>query len=150
METELMDMIRAINAQNVMEVHEFTAVLDGRHAPETVGFFFEIVGDAKGTIMATFYDLDAQCSYDLDLNAELCKQKVLEAFLAMHSDHQDLMNIGAMRSPTIRIVKPGTFMEYRRWRVDDTGVGINQVKVPVVMWNPRALEWMAERVVREL
>ena len=41
-------------------------------------------------------------------------------------------------------------MEYRRWRVDGAGVGINQVKVPVVMWDSKAIEWMTERVVMEL
>jgi len=58
--------------------------------------------------------------------------------------------MGQLRPPTVRIVKPGTFMEYRRWKVDNIGVGIQQVKVPVVMRDLKALKWVAERVVMEL
>ena len=143
-----MDMIREINARKVMDMLEFTAVLDERHAPETVGFFFEMTRDATGISIAT--DLEARRSYGLDLDAELCKRTVLEAFSAMHSDHQDLIDIGMLRPPTIRVVKPGTFMEYRRWRVDVKGTGVNQAKIPAVMWNPEALEWLQDKVVREL
>ena len=68
----------------------------------------------------------------------------------MHADYQERVDLGRMRQPTIRIVKPGTFMEYRQWRVDGAGVGISQVKVPVVMQDSKAIEWMVERVVMEL
>jgi len=68
----------------------------------------------------------------------------------MHTDYQEMVDVGKMRQPTIRIVKTGTFMEYRRWRVDSAGVGISQVKVPVVMRDSKAIEWMIGRVVMEL
>ena len=68
----------------------------------------------------------------------------------MHTHYQDLVDVDLMRQPTIRIVKPGTFMEYKRWRVDSAGVGINQVKVPVVMQDSKAIKWVVERVVMEL
>jgi len=70
--------------------------------------------------------------------------------LAINTDYQEMVNVGLMRQPTLRIVKPGTFMEYRRWRVDSAGIGINQVKVPVVMRDSKAIEWMMKRVVMEL
>ena len=43
-----MDAIRTIN-EGITKVHEFTAVLDDRGSPQTVGFFFEVVEDAIGT-----------------------------------------------------------------------------------------------------
>jgi len=46
-----MDVIRTIN-EGITKVHEFTAVLDVRDSPETVGFFFELVEDAIGTVIA--------------------------------------------------------------------------------------------------
>jgi len=46
-----MDAIRTIN-EGITKVHEFTAVLDVRDSPETVGFFFEVVEDAVGSIIA--------------------------------------------------------------------------------------------------
>ncbi|KAG0700006.1 hypothetical protein DFH29DRAFT_934127 [Suillus ampliporus] len=40
---------------------------------------------------------------------------------------------GAMGMPTIHVVKPGTFMEYRKWRFEAAAIGTCQVKVPVVI-----------------
>ena len=54
-ETGLMDVIRAINAQEIVKVHEFTAVLDDREFPATAGFFLEINGDATGTVTIIFW-----------------------------------------------------------------------------------------------
>lgn len=48
-ETDLMDVIQAINAQRITDVQEFTTVLDDRDFPPTVGFFLEIHGDSMGT-----------------------------------------------------------------------------------------------------
>ena len=150
-ETNLVDVIQAINSQWAMEVHEFTTVLDHRTSPPTVGFFLEITGDVTGALMAIFHDRVCKTDADPGVNAQLSKQAAIEAFLAINSYHRADIDIGgSLRAPTIRIVKSGTFMEYRRWKVDTTGVGISQVKVPAVMWDSNALQWMAERVVREL
>ena len=46
-----MDVIRTIN-EGITKVHEFTAVLDDRDSPQTVGFFFELVEDIIGMAMA--------------------------------------------------------------------------------------------------
>ena len=43
--------MRTIN-EGFTKVHEFTAVLDDRDSPETVGFFFEVIEDAVGTVLA--------------------------------------------------------------------------------------------------
>ncbi|KAF9231635.1 hypothetical protein BU15DRAFT_68166 [Melanogaster broomeanus] len=45
---------------------------------------------------------------------------------------------------------PGTFMEYRRWRGEQMNVGAGQIKVPVVLSDSAAQEWIVERVVQEL
>jgi len=50
-EMALMDVIRTIN-EGITKVHEFTAVLDDRESPETVGFFFEVIEDAIGMVEA--------------------------------------------------------------------------------------------------
>ena len=55
-ETDLLDLIRAINMQENMTVQEFTAVLDDRDSLETVGLFLEITEDALGTAAAIFCD----------------------------------------------------------------------------------------------
>ena len=149
-ETDLVDVVQAISAEGTVEVHEFTTVLDDRKLSSTVGFFLEINVDPMSTFTAFFMDVYVQRSYTLDPIIGQLKQKSLEVLLAMNADHRDHIDIGVMHPPTIRIVKPGTFAEYRRWKVETKGVDINQVKVPVVMSDPSALEWITERVVREL
>lgn len=49
-----MDIVQAIGMQGVMEVQEFTAVLDDRYFPSTVGFFLEINGDAMSRVINIF------------------------------------------------------------------------------------------------
>ena len=45
MEAEFLKMIQAINGENIVQVHEFTSVLDRRELPETVGLIIEITGE---------------------------------------------------------------------------------------------------------
>ena len=149
-EADLVNVIQAINRQGAMEVNEFTTILDYRASPPTVGFFLEITEDVTGALIALFHVWACNTDVDPGVDAQPSKQAAIEAFLAISSQHRIQIDIGGMRAPTIRLVKPGTFMEYRRWKVDSGGVGISQVKVPVVMWDSNALQWMAERVVREL
>ncbi|KAL4066057.1 GH3 auxin-responsive promoter [Scleroderma citrinum] len=130
-EADLVKVIQAINRQDMMEVHEFTTALDQRELPATVGLFVEITGD-------------------LGLNAHLSREKAFEALVTTNYEHQAQLNFGGLRLPTIRILKHGTFMEYRQWRGESMNVGVNQLKVPVVMWDPNALAWLIERVVREV
>ena len=53
--------------------------------------------------------------------------------------------------PTIRILKPHTFKEYRQW-MGDTMRGINsgQTKVPAMLIDPVTIDWLEERVVLEV
>ena len=44
----------------------------------------------------------------------------------------------------IRIVKPGTFSEYREWQEGKLNVGVGQIKVPVVMMDPDSIGWLEE------
>ena len=54
-ETDLIDAIQAINAQEMVRVQEFTAVLDDREFPSAVGFFLEIHEDAMSTPTILFW-----------------------------------------------------------------------------------------------
>ncbi|KAL4078869.1 GH3 auxin-responsive promoter [Scleroderma yunnanense] len=121
-EADLANVIQAINIKDIIEVQEFTVVHDQRKCPETVGFFVEIVGD------------------DVGPNAPLARQKAFGALVEMNFAVQAHFDAGRVRQPTIRIVKPGTFTEYRRWKVETQGIDISQVKIPVVMRDQEALE----------
>ena len=44
-EIDLMRTVQAINKEGIMQVHEFTTVIDRREVPESVGFVFEVTGE---------------------------------------------------------------------------------------------------------
>ena len=44
-EVDLVRTVQAISDEGVMQVHEFTTVIDRRELPETVGFVFEVTGE---------------------------------------------------------------------------------------------------------
>jgi GH3 auxin-responsive promoter len=52
--------------------------------------------------------------------------------------------------PTIRILKPGTFKEYRQWKGDTRGISSGQIKVPTMITDSDTIDWLAERVVLEV
>lgn len=130
-EAGLLSVVRAISSKDIMEVDEFTATIDQRELPATVGFFFEISGP-------------------LGPNSHLSRQKAFEALVATNSELQSEFDKGRLRLPTIRIVRPRAFTEFRRWRGECKKVGLGQLKLPVVMLDLNSLEWIAETVVTEL
>ncbi|KIJ59269.1 hypothetical protein HYDPIDRAFT_33339 [Hydnomerulius pinastri MD-312] len=123
--------IQAINSQDLIQVHEFTTVVDDRELPETVGYFVEVAGP-------------------LGSDSHLAPQRLFDSLVATNSEHQAALGRGETRLPTVRIVKPGTFMDYRRWRGETMNIGSGQIKVPVVLTDPATQEWMLGRVIREL
>ncbi|KIJ13242.1 hypothetical protein PAXINDRAFT_14001 [Paxillus involutus ATCC 200175] len=128
-DSHLVAAIRTISSEDVIQVHEFTAIVDDRTLPPTVGCFVE---------------------GELGPRSYLAPQKFLDALIAMNHIHQDVLHPGHTRLPTIRIVKPGTFMEYRLGRGKKLDVGPGQIKVPVILLETAVQEWIEERVVQEL
>ncbi|KAI6013498.1 GH3 auxin-responsive promoter [Pisolithus microcarpus] len=130
-EAHLVSVIRALITEDIAKVQEFTAVVDLREVPQTVGFFIGIVGD-------------------IGPGGTAARQKAFEALARANEEHQRAFDAGRLRLPTIRIVKPGTFAEYRLWRGESMNAGVCQIKVPGVMLNEDQQEWIAERVIAEL
>jgi hypothetical protein len=52
--------------------------------------------------------------------------------------------------PTIRILKSGTFKDYRQWKSYTRGISPGQMKVPTMLTDPVTIDWLAERVVLEV
>lgn len=130
-EADLVSVIHAISGEDIVEVQEFTTVVDDRKFPQTVGFFIGIAGD-------------------IGPNVKSARQKAFAALAATSEEHQIAFDTDELGLPTIRIVKPGTFTEYRRWRGESMKFGVGQIKVPVVLSDSKAQEWMEERVMMEL
>ncbi|KAI6038428.1 GH3 auxin-responsive promoter-domain-containing protein [Pisolithus marmoratus] len=130
-ETDLLSVVYGFSGGDTVEVQEFTTVVDERKLPQTLGFFISITGN-------------------IGPNVKLARQKAFTALVATSDEHQIAFDTDEFGLPTIRIVKPGTFADYRRWRGENTNVGGGQIKLPAVLFDPKAQEWMEERVMMEL
>ncbi|KAI5986935.1 GH3 auxin-responsive promoter, partial [Pisolithus albus] len=108
-------------------ITEFTAIIDSHSGIPTLVYLVEVHGELHP---------DA-AKAPKRLHDELCRLN--EAF-----DPQ------RMQIPTIRVLKRGTFAEYRQWRIGVTNSGSGQTKVPVLLWDKAAQEWMLAHVQREL
>ncbi|KAI9458737.1 GH3 auxin-responsive promoter [Boletus coccyginus] len=130
-DAELVAAIQSVSSGDCIQVQDFTTVLDERKTPPVVGFIVEPSGQ-------------------LGPNVHIAAQRLFDALGAANHEYKYAMQIGETRLPTIRVVKPGTFMEYRRWRAGKMKIGLVQVKVPVVLLHPESREWILERVAQEL
>ncbi|KAI9458738.1 GH3 auxin-responsive promoter [Boletus coccyginus] len=130
-DAELVAAVRSVSSGDCIQVQDFTTVLDERKTPPAVGFIIELSGQ-------------------FGPNVHIAAQRLFDALGTANHQYQYVMQIGETRLPTIRVVKPGTFMEYRRWRAEKMKVGLVQVKVPVVLLHPESREWILERVTQEL
>jgi hypothetical protein len=57
---------------------------------------------------------------------------------------------GRVGAPTVRVVRKGTFTEYRAWKIKQMGISFVQAKVPIVTWDKELVAWLEERVDTEL
>ncbi|KAI6129046.1 GH3 auxin-responsive promoter [Pisolithus croceorrhizus] len=130
-EADLLSVVYAFSGEDTVEVQEFTTVVDDRKFPMTLGFFVSITGN-------------------IGPNVKLVRQKAFAALAATSEEHQIAFDIDEFGLPTIRVVKPRTFADYRRWRGESMNVGVGQIKLPAVITDPKAQEWIAERVMMEL
>jgi len=89
-------------------------------------------------------------TFDKDPKADEAPALLLAEFVRLNEAFRSALDSKRMKPPTIRILKTGTFTEYRRWKMDMNKSGPGQVKVPVVMWDNTAREWIFQRVEREL
>ncbi|KAF8836515.1 hypothetical protein BDN67DRAFT_974055, partial [Paxillus ammoniavirescens] len=128
-DSNLLAAIQAISSEGIIQVHEFTVILDDRKLPVTVGYLVE---------------------GELGPKSHLAPKKLFDALVATNIEHQRALNDDQIRLPTIRIVQPGTFMDFRLRRGEKTNLGASQIKVPVVLLDDAAKEWIEERVVQEL
>ncbi|EIW76081.1 hypothetical protein CONPUDRAFT_85240 [Coniophora puteana RWD-64-598 SS2] len=127
-------------AQEILgPVVEFTVMLDRRTMPVGFGFIVELQGGPNGELSLLKED-EAHRAPGL-VHASLC---------AANENYENECRIGHIGHPTIRIVAPGTFREYRKNKIEAMKGGAGQAKVPVVMLDQEMQDWVLERVVREV
>ncbi|KIJ60829.1 hypothetical protein HYDPIDRAFT_138540 [Hydnomerulius pinastri MD-312] len=129
------DVLDAVQAAQTYTgpITEFTATADFRKPAVCHGFFIELQEDSLPRP-------DAHRASD-----------VIRSHLSAASFNyaQDVKG-GRVGPPTVRVVRKGTFMEYRQWKGNQVGTGFLQIKIPMVTWDKTLVAWLEERVVREL
>ncbi|KAH7904365.1 GH3 auxin-responsive promoter [Hygrophoropsis aurantiaca] len=136
-ETQIIEGILA-GEKSLGKINEFTVIIDERTSLRRLGYFVEL-HDA--------------------LNFNISRLEP-NAHLALHEIHDELRRINynvnvnfsnkVIGEPTIRILKPGTFREYRQWRLGIARTAAGQTKVPVFVMDEATKEWLKERVMHEL
>ncbi|KAG2130869.1 GH3 auxin-responsive promoter [Suillus clintonianus] len=129
-ETQLVQSISSATQDTIGQVMEFTCFKDARELPSTVGFFVELANEPG--------------------KPPHFPQRLRDALSGVNENIRRAYDGGAFGMPTIRVVKPGTFAQYRKWRGEAAAIGTSQVKVPVVMSDTTAQGWIMNRVEREI
>ncbi|KAH7905159.1 GH3 auxin-responsive promoter [Hygrophoropsis aurantiaca] len=113
------------------KVKEFTVIIDERASLRQFGYFVELQ--------------DA-----LRPNAHLALHEVHDELRRINYDVNLHFSNKAIGETTIRILKPGSFSDYRQWRLDIARTAAGQTKVPVFVTDEVTKEWLKERVIHEL
>ena len=152
---QLLAAIQALNSHpdDALRDQEFTTAIDERAVPATVGFFVEPWGPlgACRLFFLLFVVVDSRsrvgshtASFTTGPDAHRAPDRLFDALVATNVEHAQ------MRLPTVRVVRAGTFAEFRRWKGESVNVASGQIKVPLALVHPAAQAWISERVVREL
>lgn len=153
-EKEIQDVLWAAE-QTLGQVAEFTVVPDDRTIPSAYGYMIELAGELgrhfHNNLCCNIPDGTSCFPSRLSgADAHLAPKALLDNLCACNENFNLTIGWGRLLPPTIRIVKPGTFREYRQLKIETSKVGSGQVKVPVVTWDENTKKWLMERVIQEL
>ncbi|KAF8127985.1 GH3 auxin-responsive promoter [Boletus edulis] len=114
-----------------VKVINWTAAIDDRSLPATIGFFVELAGDQVSELSRAPERLLDELSR---LNSKITYEVAIR---------------DAIRKPTIRLLRSGTFSDFLQLKLDEGSRNNGQVKVPVVLPKAEYVTWFANRVVQE-
>lgn len=83
-------------------------------------------------------------------DAATAKKAILHTLCAHNESYNMEYEARKISPPTIRILKPGTFVAFRQWRIETENIGAAQVKIPVVVSDEAIKSWLLLRVEVEL
>ncbi|KAI6011140.1 GH3 auxin-responsive promoter [Pisolithus marmoratus] len=112
-------------------VSEFCVSPDYRQAAARYAFLVELQGDPGANISAVPTALHAQL--------QKCNENYLKD-----------SRVGKIGVPCVRVVRPGTFGDFREWKVRTKRAASGQVKVPVVVWGETDCAWLEEHVMYDI
>ncbi|KAI9458996.1 GH3 auxin-responsive promoter, partial [Boletus coccyginus] len=127
-EKELRAAMSSVGPNMLEKVVDWTATMDDRQVSATIGFFVELA----------IPDL------------ALAPERVLDELLRSNKNLAWTFENELFRKPTIWLVRPGTFSDFRQLKLDEGSNNLGQIKVPVVLPKAEYVTWFSNRVVDEL
>ncbi|EIW75937.1 hypothetical protein CONPUDRAFT_131422 [Coniophora puteana RWD-64-598 SS2] len=124
------DIVESVASVEGLKHAEFTTFLDDRLVPATVGFFVESA--QTSTISPSDRDVIRDALVETNGNFAISAKR------------------GSAVRPTIRILAPGTFAEFRHWRGSLNASGSSQIKVSLITLDPRSQEFFLGKVIDEV
>lgn len=112
-------------------VSEFCVAADYRETVPRYGFFVELQGSTSTSAPSA------------------AVAQVQAALFEQNDNYRTEALVGKIGTPVVRVVRRGTFGEYREWKVRKDNIAAGQIKVPTVVFNHEVLEFLEERVTEE-
>ena len=126
----------------------WTAAIDDRRVPATIGFFVELAGDQEIDGSSHLNSLTHETPLPLS-DLALALDRMLDELLRSNENIAWALEHDMFRKPTIRLVRPGTFSDFLQLKLDEGSRNVGQVKVPVALPKPEYVTWFTERVIQE-
>jgi auxin responsive GH3 family protein len=123
--------LRATMSSVAKNMVNWTAVIDDRRVPSTIGFFVEPASDQVSDLA-------------------LAPNHVFDELLQSNESITWAFEHGKVGKPTIRLVRSGTFSDFLQLKLDEGSNNLGQIKVPVVLPKAEYVAWFSERVLQEL
>ncbi|KAI9458999.1 GH3 auxin-responsive promoter [Boletus coccyginus] len=130
-EKELKAAMSSVGPNMLEKVVDWTATMDDRQVSRTIGFFVELASEQVPDLA-------------------LAPDRVLDELLRSSMNIAWTFENEVFRKPTIRLVRPGTFSDFRQLKLDEGSNNLGQIKVPVVLPKAEYVTWFSNRVVEEL
>ncbi|KAF8551416.1 hypothetical protein OG21DRAFT_1445236 [Imleria badia] len=130
-EKELRAAMSSMIPNMAVKVVDWTATIDDRCLPATIGFFVELASDQVSDLA-------------------LAPERVLDELIRSNENIAWASAQDLFRKPTIRLVQPGSFSGFLQLKLDEGNNSLGQVKVPVVLPKVAYVTWFSTRVVQEL
>ncbi|KAN0078194.1 GH3 auxin-responsive promoter [Tylopilus felleus] len=147
-ETELRSAMSSVTPTTLVN---WTAAIDDRRVPATIGFFVELAraGDQETYDPPQINSLTHETHSPLP-DLALAQDKLLDELLQLNANIAWALEHDKFRKPTLWLVRPGTFSEFVQLKLDEGSRNIGQVKIPAALPKPEYVTWFSEQVVQEL
>ncbi|KAI9458987.1 hypothetical protein HD554DRAFT_2317072 [Boletus coccyginus] len=130
-EKELRAAMASVGPNMLEKIVGWTATIDDRRVPATIGFFVELVSEQVPDLA-------------------LAPERVIDELSRSNGVIVRTLGQGLFSKPTIRLVRPGTFSDFQQLKLDEGIKNLGQIKVPVVLPKAEYVTWFSDRVVDEL